>query len=114
MPGIVERHNLGISRIMLAGTVAGEAPASAIIRDLLKSDETLQLPKVEEVEIAPLIDTSKRSADEQAEVAREAQGSEEGEAGSRTRPSGTGCGAPAAADAQSSDRPDTRRSWSSR
>ena len=68
MPGIVERHNLGISRIMLAGTVAGEAPASAIIRDLLKNDETLKLPKAEEVEIAPLIDTSKRSADEQAEL----------------------------------------------
>ncbi len=68
MPGIVERHNVGISRIMLAGTVAGEAPASAIIRDLLKTDETLALPKAEAVEIAPLIDTSKRSADEQAEV----------------------------------------------
>ncbi len=68
MPGIVERHNLGISRIMLASTVAGEAPAAAIIRDLLKNDETLALPKVEEVELAPLIDTSKRSADEQAEL----------------------------------------------
>ena len=68
MPGIVERHNVGISQIMLAGTVAGEAPASAIIRDLLKNDDVLQLPKAEEVEIAPLIDTSKRSADEQAEL----------------------------------------------
>jgi hypothetical protein len=68
MPGIVERHGLGISRIMLAGTVVGEAPASAIIRDLLKNDETLALPKPEAVEIAPLIDTSKRSADAQAEV----------------------------------------------
>jgi hypothetical protein len=68
MPGIVERHGLGISRIMLASTVVGEAPASAIIRDLLKNDEKLALPKAEDVEIAPLIDTSKRSADEQAEV----------------------------------------------
>ncbi len=68
MPGIVERHNIGISRIMLASTVAGEAPASAIIRDLLKHDELLALPKAEEVEIAPLIDTSKRSAEEQAEL----------------------------------------------
>ena len=68
MPGIVERHTIGISRIMLAGTVAGEAPASAIIRDLLKNDDTLKLPKAEEVEIAPLIDTSKRSDDEQAEL----------------------------------------------
>ncbi|MFK8025218.1 MAG: hypothetical protein AB8G26_14770 [Ilumatobacter sp.] len=68
LPGVIERHTLGITQIMLASTVAGEAPASAIIRDLLKNDATLALPKAEEVEIAPLIDTSKRSADEQAEV----------------------------------------------
>lgn len=68
MPGIVERHNLGISRIMLASTVAGEAPAAAIIRDLLKNDELLALPKAEEVELAPLLDTSKRSSEEQDEL----------------------------------------------
>ena len=68
MPGVVERHNLGTARIMLAATVVGEAPASAIIRDLLKHDEQLALPKAEEVELAPLLDTSKRSADEQAEL----------------------------------------------
>ena len=68
LPGIVERHNVGITRIMLAGTVAGEAPASAIIRDLLKNDDELALPKAETTELAPLIDTSKRSADEQAEL----------------------------------------------
>jgi hypothetical protein len=68
LPGVVERHNLGITRIMLAGTVAGEAPASAIIRDLLKNDEMLKLPKADDVEIAPLIDTSRRSDDEQAEL----------------------------------------------
>lgn len=68
MPGVIERHSLGIARIMLAGTVAGEAPAAAIIRDLLKNDETLALPKAEITEIAPLIDTAKRSDDEQAEL----------------------------------------------
>jgi hypothetical protein len=68
MPGIVERHNVGIGRIMLASTVAGEAPASAIIRDLLKNDEVLALPKAEEVALAPLLDTSKRSAEAQDEV----------------------------------------------
>jgi hypothetical protein len=68
MPGIVERHNVGIGRIMLASTVAGEAPASAIIRDLLKNDELLALPKAEDVELAPLLDTSKRSAEEQDEL----------------------------------------------
>lgn len=69
LPSLVETHNVGITRVMLAATVAGEAPASAIIRDLLKNDETVALPKAEEVEIAPLLtDTAKRSADEQAEL----------------------------------------------
>jgi len=68
LPGVVERHGVAVTRIMLAATVVGEAPASAIIRDLLKSDDLVALPKVEEVTIAPLIDTSKRSADEQAEL----------------------------------------------
>ena len=50
---------------MLAATVAGEAPASAIIRDLLKNDDVMALPKVEESEAATVLDTSKRPADEQ-------------------------------------------------
>jgi hypothetical protein len=68
LPGIVERHTLGITQIMLAGTVAGEAPASAIIRDLLKNDEMLALPKAVDVDLAPLLDTSKRTSDEQTEL----------------------------------------------
>jgi len=68
LPGVAERHGVAVTRIMLASTVAGEAPASAIIRDLLKSDELVALPKAEEVTIAPLIDTSKRSPEEQAEI----------------------------------------------
>ncbi len=66
LPGVVERHGVAVTRIMLAGTVAGEAPASAIIRDLLKSNELVALPKVDETVIAPLIDTSKRTPEEQA------------------------------------------------
>jgi hypothetical protein len=53
---------------MLASTVVGEAPASAIIRDLLKSDDLVGLPKAEEVTIAPLVDTAKRSEEEQAAI----------------------------------------------
>lgn len=68
LPGIVERHGVAATRIMLAATVAGEAPASAIIRDLLKSDEVVALPKAEDVTIAPLIDASKRSPEEQSEI----------------------------------------------
>ncbi len=66
LPGLVERHGVGITRIMLAATVAGEAPASAIIRDLLKSDELVALPKAEEPQIAPLVEPSGRSEEEQA------------------------------------------------
>lgn len=66
LPGIVERHGVANARIMLAATVVGEAPASAIIRDLLKSDDLVALPKADEVAIAPLIDTRKRSDDDQA------------------------------------------------
>lgn len=65
LPGLTERHGVAMIRVMLAATVAGEAPASAIIRDLLKNDETLALPKAPEPEMTPVLDTSKRSADEQ-------------------------------------------------
>lgn len=72
LPGIVERHGLGITQIMLAATVAGEAPASAIIRDLLKNDDDLALPKAEPSAPAPVVNHSRRSEDEQAEL-REAR-----------------------------------------
>ena len=47
LPGLVERHGLGATRLMLASTLAGEAAASAVIRDLLKNDELVKLPKAE-------------------------------------------------------------------
>ncbi|MGH9269886.1 MAG: hypothetical protein ACRDZ2_01290, partial [Ilumatobacteraceae bacterium] len=47
LPGLVERHGLGVTRVMLASTVAGEASAAAIIRDLLKRDELVALPPPE-------------------------------------------------------------------
>jgi len=69
LPHIVDDHNVGITRIMLASTVAGEAPAAAIIRDLLKHDELVALPAVEEVNTAPtIVSTARRSDDEQAEL----------------------------------------------
>ena len=65
LPGLVEHHGLDITRIMLASTVVGDAPATAIIRDLLKSDELVALPKPEDTPPATVLDTSKRPADEQ-------------------------------------------------
>jgi hypothetical protein len=47
LPGLVERHGVGLTRLMLASTVAGEAPAAAIIRDLLKNDDLVKLPPAE-------------------------------------------------------------------
>ena len=66
LPGLAERHGVAVTRIMYAATVAGEAPASAIVRDLLKSDESSHSRRPKEVTIAPLIDASKRSPEEQA------------------------------------------------
>ena len=68
LPGLVETHGVASVRIMLAATVAGDAPAAAIIRDLLKTDDVVALPKVDETLTAPVIDTRKRSDEEQAEL----------------------------------------------
>jgi hypothetical protein len=42
---------------MLASTLAGEAAASAVIRDLLKHDEVVKLPPAEAVRAAPTVRT---------------------------------------------------------
>lgn len=55
LPGLVEHHGLAITQLMLASTVAGEAPASAIIRDLLKNDELVKLPPAEPRPTGPLL-----------------------------------------------------------
>ena len=55
LPGIAERHGVAITRMMLASTVVGEAPASAIIRDLLKNDDLVKLPPAEPRPIPPMI-----------------------------------------------------------
>jgi len=53
LPGVVERHGLAVTRVMLASTVAGEAAASVVIRDLLKNDDLVKLPKEEPRRIVP-------------------------------------------------------------
>ena len=56
LPGVVERHGVAITRMMLASTVAGEAAASVVIRDLLKNDDLVKLPKEEPRRIVPAAD----------------------------------------------------------
>jgi len=68
LPGLIERHGLAANRIMLASTVAGEAPAAAIIRDLLKNDELVALPPAESKSVIP----PPTSGDERDEAEREA------------------------------------------
>jgi hypothetical protein len=59
LPGLVEHHGLAMTQLMLASTVAGEAPASAIIRDLLKHDELVKLPPAEPRSAGPILQRSK-------------------------------------------------------
>jgi hypothetical protein len=66
LPGIVERHGVARTRMMLAATVVGEAPASPVIRDLLKHDELVQLPPAEPRPLPPIyepdVDPDERAA----------------------------------------------------
>jgi len=68
-PGLVERHGLGVVRVMMASSVAGEAAASAMLTHLLKHDDALQLPPVEPVSI-PLMPA--RQADDELRAKRKA------------------------------------------
>ena len=46
-PALIDKHGLATVRLMLAGSVAGEAAASVALIRILKHDETLALPHVE-------------------------------------------------------------------
>jgi hypothetical protein len=67
LPGVVERHGIGVTRMMLASTVAGEATAADVIRDLLKHDELVALPKADPPPPSPIV-----RAPEVADVERDA------------------------------------------
>ncbi len=51
LPGLVERHGVGAVRVMMSTAIVGEALASPILKDLLKSDELVALPPAEFVSI---------------------------------------------------------------
>ena len=69
LPGLIERHGLECTRLMLATTVVGEAPASAIVRDLLKHDDDVKLPPMEPRPIPPVVET-KRGSDAEREAVK--------------------------------------------
>ena len=68
-PGLIEKHGLATVRLMMAGSVAGEAAASVTLTRLLKHDETLALPAVEHEEVAVL---PPPTADEELKAKRKA------------------------------------------
>ena len=68
-PALVEEFGLGAVRLMLAGSVAGEAAASVMLTHVLKHDDTLKLPPAPVVE-AQLLPAAK--ADEDTKARRKA------------------------------------------
>jgi hypothetical protein len=68
LPDLVENHGLAITQMMLASTVAGDAPASAIIRDLLKRDDLVKLPPAEPKPLTPMVEGPEVDPDERAAV----------------------------------------------
>lgn len=53
LPGVIERHGLATTQVMLASVVAGEAVAAPVITRMLKHDELVKLPPVEARPVAP-------------------------------------------------------------
>ena len=76
LPGVVEKHGLTTTQIMLATVVCGEAVASPIIIRILKSDDTYKLPPAESITTAPVVlekeDTPERAALREQRKARKA------------------------------------------
>lgn len=69
LPGIIERHGLATTRMMLADAINGEANAAPILRNLLKNDDVLKLPPVESRPIAAPASTN-TADDAEREVLR--------------------------------------------
>jgi hypothetical protein len=53
LPGLIERHGLAPTQVMLASVVAGEAVAAPVITRMLKHDELVKLPPAEARPVAP-------------------------------------------------------------
>jgi hypothetical protein len=68
LPGLVDKHGKAMTQLMLASTVAGEAPASAIIRDLLKNDDDIKLPRAEPKPMSPIVQGPEIDPEERAAI----------------------------------------------
>lgn len=76
LPGVVEKHGLTATQIMLATVVCGEAVASPIIIRVLKTHDDYKLPPAEAITTAPVVlekeDTPERAALREQRKARKA------------------------------------------
>ena len=91
-PALVEKHGLATVRMMLAGSVAGEAPASVALTRLLKHDDNLALPPVEHEEAIvlppPTADDEIKAKRKAAKAAKQADAKARREQQARARHSG--------------------------
>ncbi len=86
LPDLIDQHGVAAIRVMLASTIAGDAPASAIIRDLLKNDDVVKLPPAEERSIAPVpAPTAEEDADRDAIRAKRKEQRKEKQLAERAR-----------------------------
>lgn len=76
LPGVVEKHGLTATQIMLATVVCGEAVASPVIVRILKTNDDYKLPPAEAITTAPVVlekeDTPERVALREQRKARKA------------------------------------------
>ena len=76
LPGVIEKHGLPTTQVMLASVVTGEAIASPIITRLLKHDDAWKLPPAPVVTTAPVVltkeDDPERAALKEQRKARKA------------------------------------------
>jgi hypothetical protein len=85
MPGLVDKHGVGVVRMMLASTVVGEAPASATIVGMLKNDELVKLPPSEDKPLAPLLPLKQDDAERLALKAQRKERKAQEQAAARLR-----------------------------
>jgi hypothetical protein len=88
-PKLVEEWGVPAVRVMLAGSVAGEASASVMLIDVLKHDETLALPPVDRTEAvvlaAPKADEDIKARRKAAREAKQAEARHRREQQARAR-----------------------------
>ena len=86
LPGVIEKHGLPLTQVMLASVVCGEAVASPIIIRFLKHDEAWKLPPAPTVTTAPVMLEKEDSPEREAlKAERKARKAAEQEAARRRR-----------------------------